>query len=435
MKHMRVLVIFMVLILTGGAFNFRPVSCASSSQSAVEGQEVETVTYDFTADSEDNNVGVEEGVEETASSEYHWEPPVIPPFVKRLIPGEDWSADTICVIDGKAYYIAYARNCQTNVIYSRDGILVADPTLSVMPYDEGRKLFHVSITGKDVLVDFSNSKSLQKLSALSPFPQGFTAYTHYAAADFCERVRYNIRVDFPQREALHSSAITKWLVGKIEDSECIDGELPPLNTIYINYAKRTSTGWRYEGDMHNYQRICRFAAEVYFAIVKGDYGLNETEIPSSLFSTLCLKAYVRNNRFVTYQQYTHGYYGGAHGYYTERLISYDHVHRQEIDYKYLFKDECMEDILTLLKEEARKSPSYQEWKPDIDEYARIKDENDKPTGMLRLPQPGLSEEGAVFSFQPYAISCFAAGTFHFTIPYERLRPYLTDKAKWCLNMN
>lgn len=47
---------------------------------------------------------------------------------------------------------------------------------------------------------------------------------------------------------------------------------------------------------------------------------------------------------------------------------------------------------------------------------------------------GLSENGVVFSFQPYEISCFAAGTFHFTIPYERLKPYLTDRAKWCINM-
>ena len=48
---------------------------------------------------------------------------------------------------------------------------------------------------------------------------------------------------------------------------------------------------------------------------------------------------------------------------------------------------------------------------------------------LVLPQPGLSEEGVVFSFQPYAISCFAAGVFHFTIPYKLVMPYLTDKAK------
>jgi len=202
-----------------------------------------------------------------------------------------------------------------------------------------------------------------------------------------------------------------------------------------NYAKRTNVGWRYDGDIHNHKRICKFASEVYFAFVKSDYSMNEMDIPSSLFSTLCLKSYVKNNRFVTYQQFTHGYYGGAHGYYTERLISYDHVHGQEVDYKYLFKDGNMKDIVDLLKEEAKKSPNYKIWEPNIDEYACVKDENDKPTGLLRLPQPGLSDEGVVFSFQPYEISCFAAGAFHFTIPYDKLRPYMTVAAKWCLNMN
>ena len=62
----------------------------------------------------------------------------------------------------------------------------------------------------------------------------------------------------------------------------------------------------------------------------------------------------------------------------------------------------------------------------------IKDSKGHPTGEFKLPQPGLLKEGVVFSFQPYSISCFAAGVFHFSIPYERLAPYLTERAKWCL---
>ena len=331
--------------------------------------------------------------------------------------------------------MAYDDNGRTNVLYNKDRILVADPTLSILPYDKDKHLYHASVIGKDILVDFSDDKSLQGLSKLTVSLPDFTTTYYNASADFCERVHYSISVDFPRRSIAHSDAITKWLVEKIADSEDINGELPPLNAFYINYAKRTNVGWRYDGDIHNHKRICKFASEVYFAFVKSDYSMNEMDIPLSLFSTLCLKSYVKNNRFVTYQQFTHGYYGGAHGYYTERLISYDHVHGQEVDYKYLFKDGNMKDIVDLLKEEAKKSPNYKIWEPNIDEYACVKDENDKPTGLLRLPQPGLSDEGVVFSFQPYEISCFAAGAFHFTIPYNKLRPYMTDTAKWCLNMN
>ena len=38
----------------------------------------------------------------------------------------------------------------------------------------------------------------------------------------------------------------------------------------------------------------------------------------------------------------------------------------------------------------------------------------------------------VFSFQPYELSGFADGTFHFTLPYQDLKPYLTDEAKQLL---
>lgn len=46
---------------------------------------------------------------------------------------------------------------------------------------------------------------------------------------------------------------------------------------------------------------------------------------------------------------------------TKKEISFDPIHKQEIDCKYMFKDNCMEDIIILLKEEACKSPNYQEW--------------------------------------------------------------------------
>ncbi len=92
----------------------------------------------------------------------------------------------------------------------------------------------------------------------------------------------------------------------------------------------------------------------------------------------------------------------------------------------------MENIRSLLVEEVKKLPKYKEWHPNIEEFLCVGDENDQASGMRRLPQPGLSDKGVVFSFQPYTVSCYAAGTFHIMIPYEQLKPYLTERAKWCL---
>ena len=428
MKDMRVLAVFMLMLLLGGIFGLTPSAC-KGNHPVTEQDTEDSAVYDAATEYEKNEYDEEDSI----SNEYSWESPAIPQFVRRLNPNGDWSADTICVVNGKAFLLAY-DNCM-NAVYSEDGVLAADPTLSVLPYDKERNIFHVSIVGKDLLVDFADGESRKQMSTLSVSLPEFKMFHHHITADFCERVSYDIAVDFPKRTVADCDAITKWLIGKIEDSENMHGELPPLNAFYIGYAKRSNTGWRYDGDIHNTKRILKFASDVYFATIKGDYGLDENDYPFSLFSILYLKAYVKNNRFVTFQQYTHDYYGGAHGYYTERLISFDPIHKKEIDYKYMFKDNCMEDIIVLLKEEAYKSTNYQEWKPNIDEFVCVKDEDDKPTGLYRLPHPGLSNEGVVFSFQPYEISCFAAGTFHFTIPYERIRPYLTDKARGCLNMN
>ena len=191
----------------------------------------------------------------------------------------------------------------------------------------------------------------------------------------------------------------------------------------------------YNGNKYSEHQIEKYVTNLYFAIKKEEYASEDTTYyPIEAFIELNLQARVRNNKFVTYQEFTHEYDGGVHGYYTERLVSFDHVHKQEIDNNYLFIDNSIDSIVNLLVDEAKKTPHYWEWKPNIKGYVFVADEQGQPTGEIRLPQPGLSEVGLVFSFQPYEISCFAAGTFHFTIPYNRLRPYLTDKAKWCLNI-
>ena len=92
------------------------------------------------------------------------------------------------------------------------------------------------------------------------------------------------------------------------------------------------------------------------------------------------------------------------------------------------------DVLNILQEEAQKSPQYQKWNPNIEESVIDTDEDGNPTGGYTFPQPGLLDDGIVFSFQPYDISCYAAGTFHFRIPYERIKHLLTSRGIWCIGI-
>jgi hypothetical protein len=141
-----------------------------------------------------------------------------------------------------------------------------------------------------------------------------------------------------------------------------------------------------------------------------------------------------NSRFVTFQECASDYGGGAHGLYSERLLSFDHVHNQEIDNSYLFKPGCEEELVNLLVEEAQKSPYYRISESSIREGVTNTDEDGNPVEGYTLPTPGLSEDGVVFSFQPYEISSFADGAFHFVIPYARVRHLLTNRAKRCLGI-
>lgn len=225
--------------------------------------------------------------------------------------------------------------------------------------------------------------------------KSFFRYKKERFAEFSNGVRFSFSVDFPDSSVAYAKEIREWLCKK------------SIETLTLDEADQRK--------IINDNQLERYVSGLYFSSKKEEYGNLEEEHPATEFFELTLQSVKYSSRYVTYQELTHEYGGGAHGYYTERFISYDFVHNQEIDFQYLFKEGCEGQILKLLKDEARKDPHYQEWKP-----------------KLCLSHFGLSSKGVVFSFQPYEISCFVAGTFHFVVPYQRLRPYLSDKAKWCL---
>ena len=361
---------------------------------------------------------------------------LIPPFVNNLVEHADWYVDTICVANGKAYYIAYDIYSRTHIVIDDKRILAEDPTLRIDSFASGCKnKFHVSVTDKAYLVDFSDEQSLQELTSLSIPSPSFTRFKKDSLAEFGKTVFYGFSADFPKKSVPHNADISKWLVEKVAASENMTDYLPPLYPTHIGNKERLSKKWEYKGDVHNHEQVAKFASELYFAITKGEYGTNYEDYPSHLFLALDLRARALTDKFVTYQEYIHVHHGGAHGLYTERLVSFDHVHKREIDFDYLFIPESRRQLLDILHEVTKDHRLYEEWRPDIDSFVCIADDDGNPTGEIGFPQPGLSEEGIVFSFQPYEISCFAAGTFHFTIPYDRVKSLLTPMGKWCLGIN
>ena len=58
MKHMRFLVIIMVLMIIGGAFNISPMSCNSSSQLTTDSTEEDSLVYEEVADDDKSLQGL-----------------------------------------------------------------------------------------------------------------------------------------------------------------------------------------------------------------------------------------------------------------------------------------------------------------------------------------------------------------------------------------
>ena len=135
---------------------------------------------------------------------------------------------------------------------------------------------------------------------------------------------------------------------------------------------------------------------------------------------------------MTYQIANSGYGGGAHGWSTVELVSYDHVNRQEIDWKYLFKPGCEEQVLELLAKEAENDEDFLYHSANFWNGVQLTDNNHNPTGEMLLPQPSLTPAGVTVSFQPYSFDRYSSGCFHLTVPYNLLKPYLTNRAKHCI---
>jgi len=286
---------------------------------------------------------------------------------------------------------------------------------------------------KTLIVDFRNPSSVEQLRTLSsPLMPGWKRYHWDRKSDFSDRVMNNLEIDYPKPSIAHSENISKWLATVALAQMTGPVKLPSLVSNYLNFEWRDHSG--YQGRLSDHHSVAKFIADTYFADVKDEFGGDDDDLPPALYSIISLRARYFNDRYATYQMFTNEYSGGMHGYYTDQLLSYDCVHHESIGWEYLFKPGTERSVLRQLEMTALTDEKYRYWDANIWSFIRRVDEDGNPTGEIMLPIPAMTPDGVVFSFQPYEISCFAAGCFHFTIPYSRLTTYLTDRAKWLIGL-
>ena len=185
-------------------------------------------------------------------------------------------------------------------------------------------------------------------------------------------------------------------------------------------------GGTYRGDVSKTDSMLAYYVQTRKAALE-DYLVEEAmeDMPPLYNMAKVMKRY-ETDKFVTYISTTESYYGGAHGMHTAIGTTIRKSDGRRFGQEMLIKTDS-DGFRAIIKEGLR------EYFSDFDDH-RLNDEElknalltDNSVDYLPLPQfaPTLEKPGVVFTYQPYEIAPYAAGMPSFTVPYDKMKPYLT----------
>ena len=137
--------------------------------------------------------------------------------------------------------------------------------------------------------------------------------------------------------------------------------------------------------------------------------------------------------FITYHYHHFTYGGGAHGYTTEVGFTFRKSDGKQIP---LLTNTHSPMLAKLIKEGVRSFFSDGAEKPFTDEELLEYLFAEEVSALNNIPLPGnapyLSKTGVVFLYTQYEIAPYSSGIITFEIPFDKIRPFLTDGAKTLL---
>lgn len=140
----------------------------------------------------------------------------------------------------------------------------------------------------------------------------------------------------------------------------------------------------------------------------------------------------KDGKYVTYRFYTFYYTMGMHGFMEEYYLTFDNSTGCLLGAEDLLKSGKFNSVIEILE---RKINDYKHeymsdeihFTADLDSEtleansSAIVKENIK--GKL-YPRPAMTEDGMVFTYQPYEMGAFTEGAIHFLIPYNEIKQFL-----------
>lgn len=252
---------------------------------------------------------------------------------------------------------------------------------------------------------------------------------------------YSILIDYPDTCMANAGKIKGFICELTGISDYEKANVPALSAFYAGYNPTQYYRAVYTGDTSDMQNLADFLAHRTFENWRG------RGIDSPFAEALMdVRPHVANDRFVTFSKYEFAREDVGHGMYVETFHTYDIEEGKALKNTDIFKRKSLDKVKLRLFETMADDPLYVKWEGSLESSEMIEGKIEawqSPSPILEgteweeperevkfeLPEAALTDSGVVFSFQPYEISCFAAGAFHFTVPYDKLLPYMTPRAR------
>lgn len=175
-----------------------------------------------------------------------------------------------------------------------------------------------------------------------------------------------------------------------------------------------SLGSTYRGDMENGAAFFRhYSSQLDDPEMEEFGGYNQDEFEIEFM----------NSRVVTYEHEFYAYMGGAHGEggdYGTTFLREDGT---------IFSKDCFTSYRQLHNLFLEGLKKYFKAKTDaqlLEFLIGVKSVDKLPAPAI---DPWITEDGVVFSYTPYEIAPYSAGSPNFTIPLAKLEPYLNERGK------
>ena len=198
-------------------------------------------------------------------------------------------------------------------------------------------------------------------------------------------------------------------------------------------------GGSYEGDLADGQKMIDFYAEQMKAELIKEYEeqkqyLSEEDI-NGYYKTITIEKTYETDKLVTFTIVEEIYTNGAHGMH----YGYGQTFRKSDGRRFNVDMMCnltSDGMHTLIKEGLRQYFTETNEEPVNDEMLKEYILTDDDINYLPMPEytPYITEDGIVFSYQPYEISFYAAGMPSFVVSLNDMKPYLTYTARKMLDI-